>query len=344
MGKTTDHVVSERQLSYRNAIDLLTIAARAASMRGVSLKEIEETLGRDYRTAQRVVAALAQLYPELERLRDEETGGARWRLPRTALAPLLTPTADELAALSLAEEALSLSGGVDHVQALRSLHGKILALIPKERSRRIEADEEALLLALGHAKRPGPRPVGMEAIDLSISTALKGGSQLRIRYRGWYDEAARERTVAPHGLLLGTRRYLVAVDAAKPSAGIRHYRVDGIEEATVLPIAAERLAGFDLEVHALTGFGSYHDDGGIHDVEWRFAPRAARWVEGFSFHPTQTIVREDGGTVLVRFRAAGLLEMCWHLYMWGDAVEVVRPPELAEMVAEHRRADFPALP
>ena len=331
-------------MTYRNAIDLLTIAARAASMRGVSLGEIQKTLERDVRTAQRVIRALGQLYPELEKLRDDETGGARWRLPRAALAPLLVPTADELAALSLAEDAIAISGGSDHVQALRSLHGKILALIPNDRSRRIEADEEALLLALGHAKRPGPRPVGIEAVDLAISTALKGGSQLRILYRGWQEENARERTVSPHGLLLGARRYLVAVDMAKPTEGIRHYRVDGIGQAAVLPDLALKQDGFDLETHALTGFGSYHDDGGIYDVAWRFAPRAVRWANGFSFHPTQTMEREADGCLLVRFRAAGLLEMCWHLYTWGDAVEVVEPAELRGMVEAHRRDDFPALP
>jgi predicted DNA-binding transcriptional regulator YafY len=331
-------------MSYRNAIDLLTIAARAASTRGVSLKEIEDTLERNYRTAQRVIDALGQLYPELEKLKDDETGGARWRLPRTALAPLLTPTADELAALTLAEESLAVNGGVDHVQGLRSLHAKILALIPDERGRRIEADEEALLLAMGHAARPGPKPVGREAVDLAISTALKGGSQLRIRYRGWFDDVFRDRTVSPHGLLLGARRYLVAVDMDKTESGIRHYRVDGIDDATVLPAMAVRQAGFDLEVHAMTGFGSYQDDGGVHEVAWRFAPRAVRWAEGFSFHPTQTMEREPDGSLLVRFRAGGLLEMCWHLYMWGDAVEVVAPVELATMVAAYRRDDFPALP
>ncbi len=331
-------------MSYRNAIDLLTIAARAASARGVSLAEIEEILERNYRTAQRVIDALGQLYPELEKLKDEETGCARWRLPRTALAPLLTPTADELAALALAEESLAVNGGVDHVQSLRSLHAKILALIPDERGRRIEADEEALLLALGHAARPGPRPVGREAVDLAISTALKGGSQLRIRYRGWHDEDFRERTVSPHGLLLGTRRYLVAVDMDKVDRAVRHYRVDGIDEATVLPAMAVRTEDFDLDAHAMTGFGSYQDDDGVRDVVWRFAPRAVRWAEGFSFHPTQTMEHEPDGSLIVRFRATGLLEMCWHLYMWGNAVEVVAPVELAAMTASHRRGDFPALP
>lgn len=30
-------------------------------------------------------------------------------------------------------------------------------------------------------------------------------------------------------------------------------------------------------------------------------------------------------SLLVRFRAGGALEMSWHLYTWGDAVEVIEP-------------------
>lgn len=331
-------------MSYRNAIDLLTIAARAASARGVSLAEIQETLERDYRTAQRVVAALRERFPELESFRDEESGKVRWKLPRTAIAPLLVPTADEMASLALAEEMLKKGAGVDQVQALRSLHAKILALIPDDRSRRIEADEEALLLALGHAARPGPRPVGRKPIDVAISTALKGSSHLRIRYRGWKDASSRDRVVAPHGLLLGARRYLVAVDVKKVGGGIQHFRVDAIEEAMVLPETFLRKDGFDLDAHAERCFGSYQQEDGIHDVAWRFAPRAVARAEGYLFHPAQTAEREADGSLVVRFRASGLLEMCWHLYMWGDTVEVLSPPELAVMVEGHRRADFPSMP
>lgn len=334
----------EVRISYRNAIDLLTVAARAASMRGVSLAEIEEILERDYRTAQRVIAALGQCFPELEKIKDEESGKARWRLPFKSLAPLLAPTAEELAALSLALEVLGKGAGTDQVEALRCLHAKILALIPNERSRRLEADEEALLMALGHAARPGPRQVSNETVDLAISTALKGTSQLRILYRGWKDAVARERIVAPHGLLLGARRYLVAVDLGKVGGGIQHFRVDAIEEATVLAKTFVRKEGFDLNEHAERCFGSYQHEGGIHDVAWRFAPKAVRWAETFLFHPAQTVEHEADGSLIVRFRAAGLLEMCWHLYMWGDAVEVISPPELAQMVAGHRRSDFPAMP
>src|SRR3546814_4087744 len=58
------------------------------------LQEIQEVLERDYRTAQRVIGALRERFPELEDFRDEESGRTRWKLPRSAIAPLLTPTAD----------------------------------------------------------------------------------------------------------------------------------------------------------------------------------------------------------------------------------------------------------
>ena len=50
------------------------------------------------------------------------------------------------------------------------------------------------------------------------------------------------------------------------------------------------------------------------------------------------------GSLIVRFAAAGHLEMCWHLYLWGDQVEVLAPEALKALVQHHRRADFPSLP
>ena len=45
-----------------------------------------------------------------------------------------------------------------------------------------------------------------------------------------------------------------------------------------------------------------------------------------------------------RITAGGWLEMAWHLYQWGNAVEVIAPLALRAMVDAHRRGDFPALP
>ena len=36
--------------------------------------------------------------------------------------------------------------------------------------------------------------------------------------------------------------------------------------------------------------------------------------------------------------------MAWHLYSWGDKVEVVEPKALRDLVKGHTRSDFPSTP
>lgn len=53
---------------------------------------------------------------------------------------------------------------------------------------------------------------------------------------------------------------------------------------------------------------------------------------------------QDDGSLIVRFNAAGWLEMAWHLYQWGDKVEVIAPDRLRALVEGYQRPDFEALP
>jgi predicted DNA-binding transcriptional regulator YafY len=101
---------------------------------------------------------------------------------------------------------------------------------------------------------------------------------------------------------------------------------------------------FSIRRHAEQGFGSYESAAQHGEVIWKFRPNAAEQARRFVFHPTQQVEELDDGSLVVRFCASGHLEMCWHLYTWGDAVEVIAPEELHEMVADHRRGDFAALP
>ena len=60
--------------------------------------------------------------------------------------------------------------------------------------------------------------------------------------------------------------------------------------------------------------------------------------------PGQRLEDQPDGSLVVRFEASGWLEMAWHLYQWGDAVEVLAPEGLRAMVERHRRSDFEAMP
>jgi predicted DNA-binding transcriptional regulator YafY len=68
----------------------------------------------------------------------------------------------------------------------------------------------------------------------------------------------------------------------------------------------------------------------------KFSPQAAKDAKDFEFHPDQKTKRQNDGSLIVRFRAGGALEMCWHLFRWGKEVEVLEPKYLADMLHKHR--------
>ncbi|MBP1870739.1 WYL domain-containing protein [Agrobacterium sp. CR_3] len=329
-------------MSFAKAQELLKLAMMATRRSGVSLEEIVEEWGCSHRTAQRMMEALQAAFPQTES-EDGEDRKRRWRIHAKAIAPLLTPSAEELAAIATAISELEAQHMTAEAAMLRQLQSKVRALLPPGAGTRLAVDEEALLEALGHAARPGPRPAISSEVDAAISEALKGPFLLRIVYRKRTQDKPSERVVAPHGLLLGVRRYLVARDMAKKGGGLQHYRVEEIYSAEVLGESFELDPGFSIRAHAEKGFGSYESAAEHGDVVWRFSPDAAPHARRFVFHPTQTVEEEANGSLLVRFRASGHLEMCWHLYSWGKSVEVLQPARLREMVHGHQR-EFDALP
>jgi predicted DNA-binding transcriptional regulator YafY len=333
----------EISMAFAKGQDLLRLAMMATRRRGITLEEIIDEFGCVHRTAQRMTEALEAAFPQTEcSIGDDRR--ARWTIPARVIAPLLTPSSEELVALAEAISQLDHAGMPQEAARARSLERKVRALIPPDQGTRLDVDKEAILEALGHAARPGPRPVADEEVVESIYEALKGPNLLRILYRKREEDEPRERIVAPHGLLLGVRRYLVARDTAKgPKANLQHYRVEEIYEAEMLDGSFEIDPDFNIKRHAELGFGSYESREEYGEVVWRFRPDAAAQARRYVFHPTQTTEDGDDGALIVRFEASGHLEMTWHLYSWGDAVEVLAPESLREMVHAYRRT-FPALP
>ncbi len=40
--------------------------------------------------------------------------------------------------------------------------------------------------------------------------------------------------------------------------------------------------------------------------------------------------RDDEERLIVRFRAGGVREICWHLITWGETVEIISPARLVK--------------
>jgi predicted DNA-binding transcriptional regulator YafY len=227
---------------------------------------------------------------------------------------------------------------------LRRLREKIIALVPRSKIARIETDHEALLEAQGLAARPGPTARLAPEIASAISMALKASQRLRIVYHSRGSAKSTARVVEPYGVLIGIRRYLVAKPKNDPKGPLQHYVAENIRTAEVTGEVFEREPGFDIDLHARKAFGAFRNDEKFGEVIWKFKPSAASHARAFLFHPSQVLEGEPDGSLIVRFYASGHLEMCWHLYMWGDQVEVLAPAALRKMVETYQRSDFLALP
>lgn len=331
-------------MSFSKATDLLRLAEMAtARYSGVSLNDIEQEFGVDRRTAQRMTQALESAFPTCFTRTDDDRRKF-WKLDHAESKLILSQGLrdSELSALELAIRRAERDGAVNDAAALATVRDRLLAAMPKPLARRAEADAEAVLEAYGYASRPGPGPRDSARLLGMIAQALKGPHLLTITYAGGR-EPSRPRRLEPHGLLLGVRRYLVAREAGGNGA-MQHFRLDRIATAQLEASSFVRDPGFDLAAHAARSFGSYHAEAEYGEVVWRFTPAAAAAAREFTFHPQQEVTEEPDGSLTVRFSASGHLEMAWHLYQWGDGVEVLAPEALRALTESHRRKDFAAYP
>ena len=103
-----------------------------------------------------------------------------------------------------------------------------------------------------------------------------------------------------------------------------------VDEVMVLADCFEPPAGFDLEAFARECFSAPTGgaDGEVFDVAWRFDPEVAERAATIRFHPGQSSETLADGSLMVRFRAAGLRAMAWYLFTWGSAVEIIEPVDL----------------
>jgi predicted DNA-binding transcriptional regulator YafY len=145
-----------------------------------------------------------------------------------------------------------------------------------------------------------------------------------------YGNPPRWRKVVPYGLLFGPRAYLIA--RVKSRAVPVPFRLDAIHELEVLDEPGAPPPDFDLRAYAERSFGVFQEE--PLEVVLRFAPSAAPDARAFVFHPTQTLSDEPDGSLMVRFRAGGVLEIAHHLLTWGPSVTIVAPKALEDRMRE----------
>ena len=293
----------------------------AASAEGLSLDEIARDMRVGRRTAERMRDAVLMLFPQVDEVSDPPS--KRWRIRGGLSAFEQAPTATEMLELSKAATALRAAGEPARATALEGLERKLKAAMRSTTLNRMAPDLEALVRAETIAVQAGPRPSADEAMLTAIRAAVLAQQPLGFTYSRPGAEP-RRRSVAPCGVMFGRANYLVAAD--RETGRIQTFRLDRMSHVAPQEGMAVPPADFDLGVFASQSFGIYQDE--IEDVVLRIAPEGAAEARGWRWHPTQSFEDQPDGGVIVRFRASGMRELAWHLFTWGEQVQILAPQRL----------------
>ncbi len=307
----------------KKAVALLRLARRlASSAHGLTLDEMAAEFGYDRRTADRYRSDVEAIFPQLIAVQDGQE--KRFHIPGGLDSFFQTPTAEELLELTKTIEELKKKGinGKARARCLEDLKDKVCAAMKKTMIK-VAPDLDVLMQSEMIAVRAGGRRLDDPDTLKLIRQAILSMKALRFAYlKG--SKPGEARTVTPYGVIFDHSAWLVAVEIGQNN--IKTYRLDEMRSVETLKEEAARPDDFNLGDYVAESFGLFH--GEQHDVVLQLLPGALdqdgqlRW----QFHPNQNVeYLPDGQGAIVRFRASGMQELRWHLYTWGNNVEIVAP-------------------
>ena len=135
----------------------------------------------------------------------------------------------------------------------------------------------------------------------------------------------------------GRSVYLIGFD--ETVGAIRTYKVERIRSSTLTADRYEIPADFDPDRWLTHSWGIWSSDTtATADVRLRFDASVAHRVREVVWHRSQALDELPDGGVEMRVTVAGIIEIRPWIMSWGDAVEVLAPPELRRSVADAMRS------
>lgn len=243
--------------------------------------------------------------------------------------PFVSIRRTEWAAFLVARFALDALGDTPDAAFLGSLVERLSAQLPPE----VQVHPDTLSRTI--QIDPGARPRHPARFLEPLRAAAERQQVVRLRYRGNNRDVETTRAVEPYRLLHRDGHwYLIAY--CRWREGFRSFRVDRIRSLTVTDEVFLHDPDLDLDAYLDETFG-IHWDAQKYLVCIRFSPYQARWIQEEQWHPTETLVRRDDGSVELRMQVTGLADVTRWVLSYGGEAEVLSPPVLRHRVAREAR-------
>lgn len=307
---------------------LLAIVLELQGRRHARAQDLAGVFETSVRTIYRDLQALGQAGVPLV-----ATPGRGYALMEGYFLPPLSFTTDEATLLLLGADVMAQSFDAQYRAAAQAAARKIASVLPDRLRGEVASLRESIHFGFeGNALRPDAA-----AKLQQLRRAVLARATVRFRYYarhssdGTRDGAhqARLRDADPYALgYLGNAWYLTAYCHLR--RGVRNFRLDRIEDLSLLDRAFARPAHFQAHGRNLFEPGSF-------DVRVLFAPEVTRWVrEAPSFFAVAEEETPDGLLVTLHVRHED--EIIQWLLGWGRHARILAPDSLRARVAAEAEA------
>jgi predicted DNA-binding transcriptional regulator YafY len=305
---------------------LLSVAsilyARGSGDSGVPVSEIAGLTGMTTRT----------VYRDIKALEDElampifQAGKGRYGIEKKYFLPPLHLSVPEAVVLFLASRLIARwSDAYD--QAVVSAFTKLADLLPQPIARHVAAT----MLTVGQAELNDQFVRNFA----HVAQAWADGRVVELDYEPG-DGETRHARVQPYFLepdAAGRSVYLIGFD--ETVGALRTYKVERIRSSTLTADRYQIPEDFDPDRFLANSWGIWSSEGtATVEVRLRFDPSVAHRVREVVWHRSQRLVELPDGSVELTVRVAGIIEIRPWILSWGEAVEVLDPPELRASVRD----------
>ncbi len=305
----------ETKPRYSRVSDIIELATYMASrVQGITIKDIMQKYNVSRRTAERMRDSLLNIFPQIIEIDDVQDGQKHWGFADYSIKELISFTPKEIANLGILQNRTTnkelkeeLGKTIDKIKSLQ---------IKKQIS--IQNNIELIMQTEGYAIRQMPQYHIDNDIILTIRDAVRNSIKVKCTYHN------KKRILEPLGMIYGEKIYLLAKEEAK-GGEIYTYLLHKLSDAS---LTNEKFArgDFNLKEYSKRSFGVYF--GEPLNVKLKFDKDIADEVLNYNFHPTQKTEQQTDGSVTVKFKASGDKEILWHVFKWGDNVEILAPKKL----------------
>jgi len=305
---------------------LLSVAsilyARGSGDSGVPVSEIAGLTGMTTRT----------VYRDIKALEDElampifQAGKGRYGIEKKYFLPPLHLSVPEAVVLFLASRLIARwSDAYD--QAVVSAFTKLADLLPQPIARHVAAT----MLTVGQAELNDQFVRNFA----HVAQAWADGRVVEFNYEPG-DGETRHARVQPYFLepdAAGRSVYLIGFD--ETVGALRTYKVERIRSSTLTADRYQIPEDFDPDRFLANSWGIWSSEGtATAEVRLRFDPSVAHRVREVVWHRSQRLAELPDGGVELTVTVAGIIEIRPWILSWGDAVEVLDPPELRTLVSD----------